>query len=323
MSMEKLTIMLAEDDPFARSMLEVILSEEGYHVKIAENGREALRIFYEEHDIDLIVTDMNMPEMNGLELIRELRDEKNDVPIIVLTSNREIKTAVNAIYSGANAYLLKDENIEDTFVYSIRQTWQHYMLQKEKQQLLKDLEQKNKELERLSFLDGLTGISNRRYFDMVIDQEWRRVVRENAPISIAMIDIDYFKLFNDAYGHLIGDECLRDVASALEKSLFRPGDFIARYGGEEFVAVLPSVGLQGGLEVARRIQYNVEEMAIPHVDSKVSRIVTISIGLACCVPGQDSKPADLIKSSDEALYSAKASGRNRIHIYKDGKGVQI
>ncbi len=313
---DNLTILLAEDDPFARSMLEVILSDEGYEVKTAGNGQEALKVFYGDNDIDIIVTDMNMPEINGLELIRKLRDDKNDVPIIVLTSNREIKTAVKAIYSGATAYLLKDENIEDTFVHSIKQTWQHHMLEKEKQQLMKDLEQKNRELERLSFIDGLTGISNRRYFDIMIDKEWRRLTREAAPISIAMIDIDYFKLFNDAYGHLVGDDCLKKVAKALEKALFRPGDFIARYGGEEFVAVLPNAGLNGGLEIVRRMQSNIEALAINHVDSQVSDIVTVSIGLACALPDRGSGYASLIQCADGVLYNAKENGRNRIETHK-------
>ncbi|MBI9092827.1 MAG: diguanylate cyclase [Desulfobacterium sp.] len=312
MSTPNLTILLAEDDPFTRAMLEQILSDQGYRIKMAENGQEALKTFYASNDIDLIITDMNMPEMNGLELIRRLRDEGNNLPIIVLTSNLEIKTAVSAIYSGANAYLLKDENIEDTFVHAIEHAWDHYQLAREKHRLMIKLEEKNQELERLSFLDGLTGISNRRYFDMMIEKEWRRAKRDKFPIAIAMIDIDYFKFYNDSYGHQAGDDCLKQVANALKEGMFRPGDLIARYGGEEFVAVMPQNGLKGAMVVAERMQQNIRQLALPHRKSDVSPHITVSIGLACMVPDQRSQTAQLIERADTCLYSAKDQGRNRI-----------
>ncbi|MBF0200009.1 MAG: diguanylate cyclase [Desulfamplus sp.] len=323
MSKKNLKVLLVEDDPFARSMLEVILSTEGYHVMIAENGRDALNIYYEESGIDMIVSDMNMPEVSGLDLIRNLRDRGENVPIIILTSNRDIKVAVQTIYSGASAYLLKDENIEDTFIPSIRQTWDHHMLEREKQQLLKDLERKNKELERLSYLDPLTGISNRRYFDQVMLQEWRRMAREKSPISIVMIDIDYFKPFNDFYGHQEGDICLKKVAGALNDALLRPGDFVARYGGEEFVAVLPNSSIRGAREVAGRMQTNIENLEYPHAYSKVAGHVTVSIGVACTFPDNSSQFRELVNQADQALYSAKENGRNRVHTYKDVKKKDV
>ena len=312
MSTPNLTILLVEDDPFARAMLEQILSDKGYRVKMAENGVEGLKIFYGNNDVDLIITDMNMPQMDGLELIQQLRDANQEVPIIVLTSNLEIKTAVSAIYGGANAYLIKDENIEDTFVQAIDHAWDHYQLAREKQRLMAELEEKNRELEQLSYLDGLTGISNRRYFDTILGKEWRRAIRDHHPISIAMIDIDYFKLYNDNYGHQSGDDCLKKVAHALKDALFRPGDFIARYGGEEFVAVMTNIGLDGAIEVAERMRYNIKRLGIPHEMSKVSDLVTVSIGLTCTVPQKGSDPKELIGQSDCCLYNAKEQGRNRI-----------
>jgi len=312
MSTPNLTIMLVEDDPFARAMLEQILSDKGYRVKMAENGLEGLKLFYENSDVDLIITDMNMPEMDGLEFIQQLRDEKQDVPIIVLTSNLEIKTAVSAIYGGANAYLIKDENIEDTFVQAIDHAWDHYQLAREKERLMAELEKKNQELEQLSYLDGLTGISNRRYFDTVLAKEWRRGMRDHFPLSIAMIDIDYFKFYNDTYGHQSGDDCLKKVAHALKDALFRPGDFIARYGGEEFVAVLTNIGVDGAVEVASRMQHNIKRLNIPHEKSSVSDLVTVSIGLACTVPQKGSEAKELIHKADSCLYDAKEQGRNRI-----------
>lgn len=307
-----LTILLVEDDPFAQAMLEQILSDQGYQVKLARNGLEALKVFYEQNDVDLIITDMNMPEMNGLELIRRFREDNCQIPIIVLTSNLEIKTAINAIYSGANAYLIKDENIEDTFVQAIDHAWDHYQLSQETKRLMSELEEKNRELERISFQDGLTGISNRRYFDKMLAREWRRGMREHFPVSIAMIDIDYFKLYNDTYGHQAGDDCLKQVAHALNDALFRPGDFLARYGGEEFVAVMTGIGIEGAHEVAGRMQHNIQRLGIPHETSEVSDLVTVSVGLACMVPDKENDTKALIQQSDTCLYRAKEQGRNSI-----------
>lgn len=307
-----LTILLVEDDPFARAMLGQILSDKGYQVQMAENGLEGLKIFYEKNNVDLIITDMNMPKMDGLELIQQLRDEKQDVPIIVLTSNLEIKTAVSAIYGGANAYLIKDENIEETIVHAIDHAWDHYQLAREKERLMAELEKKNRELKQLSYLDGLTGISNRRYFDTIFAKEWRRAMRDPFSISIAMIDIDYFKLYNDNYGHQSGDDCLKKVAHTLKDALFRPGDFIARYGGEEFVAVMTNSEVDGAMAVAERMQHNLKRLAIPHEMSEVSNLVTVSVGIACAIPEKGSNFKELIRRSDSCLYNAKEQGRNRI-----------
>ncbi len=312
MEAREIKILLVEDDPFAREMLKMILAGEKFNVITANNGVDALNKFYSTPNIDLIVSDMNMPEMDGLELIQKLREQDVDKPIIILTGNREIKTAIKTIYSGANDYLLKDENIEDTFIVSIQRTWEHYQLELERRRLLADLEHKNKELERLSFLDGLTGISNRRYFDKVFEQEWRRCFRERIPIGLLMADIDYFKLFNDTYGHQVGDDCLKKVAEALNESLLRPADFIARYGGEEFIAVLPHVDVNGTDEVARRMMASIHQLNIPHSKSEASDRVTLSIGMACVVPDRHMKLEKLIETADQALYSAKQSGRNRI-----------
>ena len=317
MSRSALNILLVEDDPFARAMLEQILTEEGYRLKLAENGVEALKVFYAQDNVDLIITDMNMPEMDGLELIRRLREDKHDVPIIVLTSNLEIKTAIAAIYGGANAYLLKDENIETTFIHTIEQTWDHYQLAREKQRLLAELEEKNQELERLSFMDGLTGISNRRYFDMVFKKEWRRAQRDRTPLSLVMMDIDCFKSYNDTYGHQNGDDCLKQVAHALDAALLRGGDFIARYGGEEFVGVMAGIGIKGAVAVAERMRENVEQLAIVHDTSPVSDRVTVSAGVACAVPDDDNDPGELVQQADALLYQAKARGRNRICSSRD------
>jgi diguanylate cyclase (GGDEF)-like protein len=172
-----------------------------------------------------------------------------------------------------------------------------------------------KMLEYFSFMDGLTGISNRRHFDQVLDQEWRRCLREQTPLSLIMVDIDHFKLFNDVYGHQAGDDCLKEVARVLSESLNRPADMAARYGGEEFGIVLPDTELDGALQVAEVLRSRVERLGIPHKSSPVSQWVTISLGVANLVPAPDHSPARLITASDRALYRAKAEGRNRVAVY--------
>jgi len=176
------------------------------------------------------------------------------------------------------------------------------------------LEDTNLMLESLSFLDDLTAIPNRRRFSEFINSEWRRSARGGTPIALVMIDIDFFKLFNDNYGHRSGDEVLQKVASALQKSLKRPGDFVARYGGEEFVVVLPDTDVNGAMVIAEAMRWEIEELGIPHGFSAVSDRLTISLGVAGTVAERDSSPRTLIEAADAALYRAKQSGRNRVEM---------
>ena len=171
-------------------------------------------------------------------------------------------------------------------------------------------------LEHFSFMDGLTAIANRRHFDEVLAQEWRRCLREQTPLSLIMADIDYFKKFNDTYGHQTGDDCLKEVARVLKKSLNRPGDLAARYGGEEFALILSDTDPEGARRVAEALRTRVEGQKIPHKHSSVSKWVTISLGAATLTPTPDQTPDQLVKASDRALYQAKAEGRNRVAVYR-------
>ncbi len=165
---------------------------------------------------------------------------------------------------------------------------------------------------RLANADGLTGIPNRRHFDKTLDQEWRRARRRRQPLASIMIDIDFFKDYNDRYGHLAGDDALKRIAQALHRALRRPGDSVARFGGEEFICLLPDTDLRGACQVAKELHQAVDRLRLPHQDSTVSEHLSISLGVAVTTPKEGKKPADLIKHADAALYQAKEGGRNRI-----------
>ena len=173
------------------------------------------------------------------------------------------------------------------------------------------LEEANTKLQQLSELDPLTAIANRRRFEETLAREWRRATRDELPLSLIMIDIDYFKDFNDAYGHQLGDECLRRVAGEIREAITRPGDLVARYGGEEFAAILPSTPSRGAIAVAELLRVRVERMGTRHEKSP-SGVVTISLGVATMTPGEAFAPETLVAAADGALYSAKRAGRNRV-----------
>lgn len=179
------------------------------------------------------------------------------------------------------------------------------------------LESLARELRQLSAEDGLTGIANRRHLDQVLLREWRRATRGRYPLSLVLFDLDYFKDFNDRYGHQAGDECLKKVAQVLRAHCRRPGDMAARYGGEEFAVVLPGTGREDAREIATRICADVEALAIPHERSPSGAAVTVSAGVASVVPDRSAHPTDLIELADGALYRAKGGGRNRACVAAD------
>ena len=180
-----------------------------------------------------------------------------------------------------------------------------------------ELRQANLELQKLVNLDGLTKIANRRCFDQRIVDEWQRLHREQQPLSLLMFDVDYFKRYNDHYGHQLGDECLIKIAQTVEHLINRPADLLARYGGEEFIVILPNTNLVGALLVANHIGEAIKDLQIPHQDSDVSDFVTVSIGIVSDIPRTERSPHVLINQADQALYYAKQQGRNRAVIFQE------
>ncbi|MCL6635269.1 MAG: GGDEF domain-containing protein [Peptococcaceae bacterium] len=172
------------------------------------------------------------------------------------------------------------------------------------------------ELKLLCYKDGLTGIANRRHFEEHLEREWRRAARNHKPLSMAMCDIDFFKAYNDTYGHQSGDECLKLVAGALTGMVNRPGDLVSRYGGEEFGIVLPETDAAGAVFLAEKLRAGIESLKIPNINSGLGDYLTVSLGVASLVPGPDNSPDDLIAAADHALYQAKIKGRNRVKMFE-------
>jgi two-component system chemotaxis family response regulator WspR len=277
----------------------------------------------------VILQDLVMPDVDGLTLVRFYRNNPmtRDVPIIVLSSKDDPHIKSDAFDQGATDYLVKlPEKVE--LLARIRAHAKSYVAQKERDEAFRnlsrmqeqlekmnsELELSNRELQRLSSLDGLTGLANRRQFDETLLQEWQRAMRAGMPLSLIFADIDFFKRYNDQYGHQAGDDCLKQVATALQKTIHRPGDLMSRYGGEEFVMVLPETTEQGALAVAEKVLATVTGLKIPHANSDAADHVTLSIGVATACPQEGSRPQRLIETADKMLYRAKDRGRNCIEV---------
>lgn len=270
----------------------------------------------------VILQDLVMPGLDGLTLVREYRNNPltKDIPIIVLSTKEDALIKSAAFSAGANDYLVK---LPDTIelVARIRYHSRSYMtlLQRDEayralrvsQQQLLDT---NLVLQRLMNSDGLTGLSNRRHFDEYLELEWRRATRDQTQLSLMMIDVDYFKAYNDNFGHLEGDEALRQVAKAIRASCARPSDLPARYGGEEFALVLPNTSPGGARLLAEKLRMTVAGMNIPHIAPAPGSSLTVSIGISTVTPEVGSNSRQLIQDADKGLYAAKHNGRNQVSV---------
>jgi diguanylate cyclase (GGDEF)-like protein len=205
------------------------------------------------------------------------------------------------------------EELNDRLNHEIHIRKEH---EKKLLELKLELEEKNKELEHISLMDGLTGVANRRYFDIKLAEEWNRSLRTKTPLSLIMFDIDFFKPFNDTYGHIKGDDCLKQLARRLQNLLKRAGEIVARYGGEEFAIILPQTSMEDAKKTALFLQNGINELKIVHEKSTVAPYVTVSMGIACIVPKKPNLHLNLIRGADHALYQAKRQGRNRICVSK-------
>jgi len=324
-----MSILIVDDSQDSLLLLEHILKEADYNdLLLAKSGAEAFHLLNmndplnENAHVDLILMDILMPEIDGIKACRTIKEHGHlqGIPVIMVTAVTETKELQLAFAAGAIDYITKPFNKIELLARVRSALRLKYEMdarkarEKELIELTRQLEAANEMLERLSYVDGLTGIPNRRYFDEFIEQEWKRATRDATPISIILADIDHFKAFNDTYGHQAGDDCLRQIAKTFRGAVRRPGDIIARYGGEEFVAVLSGTDMAGAVSVAEAMRLRIIELGIPHVNSGVIDKVSMSLGVATAIPGRSTYPSTLIGSADKALYKAKEDGRNRIAV---------
>jgi diguanylate cyclase (GGDEF)-like protein len=278
----------------------------------AGSGEAALEA-YDQTRPDLVFLDVILPDMDAFIVAQRIRAMENPgewTPIIFLSSHGDDANVENGIVAGGDDYLLRP--VSEIVLGAKIRAMQHFVLMRSSLiALTRKLDAANQELVRISSTDGLTGVSNRRFFDEAISAEWRRARRHSNSIAMMMCDLDYFKLYNDTYGQQAGDDCLRKVAGAIRQHTERPSDIVARYGGEEFAVVLPETTIGGALIVAEKIRDAIRELNIRHASSP-GGAVTISIGIASAAPGFDNPPDDLIQAANKAVLRAKQDGRDRI-----------
>lgn len=293
---EKILIASNSDDNL--NHLAIALEKE-FQIEFAQSGDFVYETCLQTNSPDLVLMDINLEEPNGFETCLRLKDnaDSQNISVILFSSNRKVEEEVKAFDVGANDYIAMPCAKE---------------VIKARVRVLLRLKRTTDLLEQFSRLDSLTEIPNRREFGRLLEKEWLRAKRSHSPISLILLDVDYFKKYNDHYGHLEGDQCLKNVAQVIEQNIRRPHDIVARYGGEEFVVILPETDKDGAIQVANQINAGLAAKNIVHEYSNVTDHVTVSQGISTIIPTAPLNPRNLIDSADVALYAAKNAGRNRL-----------
>ena len=296
-------VLIVDDSDSIRKFVSGIVTDLGYVPIETESGEEACE-FFKSLKIDIALLDVNMPGIDGFETCRRLRKQakSNWFPVIYLSGNSSDESIVEGLDAGGDAYVSKPVN--PPVLGAILKAMGRIS------RMESELRVANQKLELLATIDGLTKISNRRFFDENLIRSTLQAKRESSTLCLLLLDIDYFKGYNDHYGHQKGDEVLVTFADVLKKSLMRPSDLCFRYGGEEFAVLLSNTDVDGAKCIAARIQESLAIEAIPHEKSQVSDFVTVSIGIAQSHFG-DLEPRELLENADKLLYEAKENGRNR------------
>ena len=290
-------VLVVDDDATSILTIAELLHPE-FQVRFAGSATEALEIIPQLRP-DLILLDVIMRDMDGYQLCTRLKKDlsTSGIPIIFITGLQEPEAESYGLELGAADYVTKPFN-------------SNVVRARVRNQI--ELKIARDRLLALAATDDLTGLFNRRAFDVALEREYKRMARINAPLSLIMTDVDHFKAFNDCYGHIAGDECLRQIAKVFGHLMNRPADLTARYGGEEFVCVLPDTTLQGSVAIAESILTSVRALAVPHSGSLIASIVTVSLGVASETCVQNGTGERLLQNVDAAMYRAKSAGRNRI-----------
>ena len=318
-------VLVVDDHPDSLELLSTILTIEKYEVEIYRDGISAIQAARAKPP-DVVLLDVNMSTMSGFEVCQQLRADSSttEIPIIFVSASSETNNKIKAFKEGGNDYITKPFQIREVIARVENQVQigrlkaelqtknarleQELLLRQSIEEKLIDL---NEQLIRLAAIDSLTQIANRRTFDNFFTREWQRGQRDKQPLSLIICDIDYFKLYNDSFGHQSGDICLKEVARAISNTVMRPADLVARYGGEEFAVILPQTPAQNALQVAKTIAGEVKKLAIPHPQSEVSDYVSLSLGVSCAIPQLKYTKKQLLITADKALYQAKKQGRDR------------
>ena len=294
-------ILIIDDSLFELRATSSILSSM-YDVKVATGGREGIKIAMES-EIDLILLDLDMPEMSGFEVLCELKDTEKtaDIPVIIITSSESSSDEVRGLALGAADFIRKP--IDAIVSFRVGMCLQ--------------LISQTKMIKEFGLVDGLTGVNNRKSFDQTVKSEWTHAHRNRTSMGLMLVDVDGFRQFNSEYGHTNGDSCLQIITEVMVKTLHRGNDCVFRWGGKEFAIILPSTPIEGVLEVAERIRKNIENTEIKLND--VTARVTVSIGAGSIIPDypfeSSSEYDDFCAEIGNALYQAKKEGRNRVAAY--------
>lgn len=310
-------ILLVDDSECSRSVTAAYLEQMGHPAIEAGDGESALEIFSRDTP-DLVLLDVEMPGMDGYAVAREIRrrcDEDHWIPILFLSGRIGDEDIARGIEAGGDDYLTKP--ISATVLRAKLNAMRRiHTMQQRLFSMSQELTAANRSLLQLSSVDSLTGLANRRSFDHALETRWHHAQTSGRPLALMMCDIDYFKRYNDNYGHQAGDSCLRRVADVLATCVRDNGDFVARYGGEEFAVLMSNASANTAMIIARRILESVRAAQIPHGHSPVSPYVTLSLGVAISRPRDDSSPEQLIESADKALYASKDQGRKRATLFR-------
>ncbi|MED5524920.1 diguanylate cyclase [Gallaecimonas pentaromativorans] len=292
-------LLVVDDQPTNIRLLYEAFHQQ-YDIFMAANGEEALEQVKRAQP-DLVLLDVMMPGIDGYEVCRRLKSDPQSaqIPVIFVTAQRSEADEVMGFELGAVDFITKPINP---------------VIVKARVATHMALKRQNDLLRSIAMLDGLTGVANRRKFDEELVRLWRQCQRDNAPLSLIMLDVDYFKLYNDSYGHQAGDDCLRKLAELFRHTLQRPQDLLARIGGEEFACILPWTEAKGALTIANRIKEAVRQQALEHRASPLGQMVTVSMGVVTQVPGAAGRIAALMELADLALYRQKANGRDGICV---------